>query len=314
MKGKLCRVVVLCLVSAVMLSPFAGCQAPAEETAPSPIEITDQLGRLVKLDEIPQKIVSLAPSNTEILFALGLGDKVVGVTDYCNYPPEAQEKPSIGDYSTPNIEEVIALSPDLILADAIAHEKEVVPELEKRGLAVIALDPETLDEVMEAINIIGKATGSEEEASNLVSDLAARIKTVTDKTASLPQAERPKVFFITWHDPLWTAGSGTLINELIEKAGGVNIARELSGHQVINLEVVVAEDPDVIITLIGHADTENPSFEWAQTESRLDETSARKNGRIYEIDADIATRPGPRIVDALEQFAEFIHPELFKKE
>ena len=303
-----CLLVLLTLFLLISLS----CTSPPASEAPSPIEITDQLGRVVKLDKIPERIISLAPSNTEILFALGLADKVVAVTDYCNYPPEAQEKPSIGGYSTPDLEKIIALSPDLLLADSIQHAKETIPELERRGLAVIALGPKTLDEVMEAINIVGKAAGREKEASNLVNDLAARMKVVTDKTADLSPAERPKVLFVTWHDPLWTAGSGTLINELIDKAGGVNLAREISGHQVISLEVVVAEDPDVIIAITGHGDARDLPFQWAQTEPRLKETSARKSGRVYQIDADIATRSGPRIVMALEQFAEFIHPELFK--
>lgn len=303
-----CLLVLLTLFLLISLS----CTSPPASEAPSPIEITDQLGRVVKLDKIPERIISLAPSNTEILFALGLADKVVAVTDYCNYPPEAQEKPSIGGYSTPDLEKIIALSPDLLLADSIQHAKETIPELERRGLAVIALGPKTLDEVMEAINIVGKAAGREKEASNLVNDLAARMKVVTDKTADLSPAGKPKVLFVTWHDPLWTAGSGTLINELIDKAGGVNLAREISGHQVISLEVVVAEDPDVIIAITGHGDARDLPFQWAQTEPRLKETSARKSGRVYQIDADIATRSGPRIVLALEQFAEFIHPELFK--
>ncbi len=265
------------------------------------------------MEKIPERIISLAPSNTEMLFALGLADKVVGVTDYCNYPPEAQEKPSIGGFSTPDLERIIALSPDLLLAASI-HEKDIIPEFEKRGLTVLALAPETLGEVIASINLIGEAAGREKGASTLVTSLELRMEAVTGKTAGLSPTERPKVLFVTWHDPLWTAGSETLVNELIEKAGGVNIARELSGHQVISLEVVVEDNPDVIIAITGHGDARDLPFEWAQTEPRLKETSARHGGRIYQIDTDTATRPGPRIVDGLEKFAGFIHPELFKED
>jgi iron complex transport system substrate-binding protein len=310
--GQHIRKCLLILCSLCLLASLS-CASPLASKSPAPIEVTDQLGRVVKLDKIPERIISLAPSNTEVLFALGLGDKVVGVTDFCDYPPEAQTKPSIGGYSTPDMEKIIALAPDLLVADAIQHEKETIPELERRGLAVIALGPKTLDEVLASINIVGKATGKEKEASRLVKDLTARIKAVTGKTAGLSPAEKPKVLFVTWHDPLWTAGSGTLINELIEKAGGVNIAQGLSGYQVISLEEVVAADPDVIITLTGHG-VGNLGFEWAQTEPRLKGTSALKNGRVYQIYADIAARSSPRIVIALEEFAEFFHPELFKKD
>lgn len=139
MKSKLWSGIAFCLVSIAMLSLFVSCAAPANEAAPSLIEITDQLGRTVKLDRTPQRIISLAPSNTEILFALGLADKVVAVTNLCDYPPEAKEKPNIGGFTTTNIEKVIALSPDLVLATSI-HEKTIIPQLEQKGLAVLASD------------------------------------------------------------------------------------------------------------------------------------------------------------------------------
>jgi len=312
MKGKLCSVVGFCLVLAVMLSLFAGCTTPAEEAAPSPIEVTDQLGRVVKLDKIPEKIISLSPSNTEILFALGLADKVVGVTDYCNYPPEAQEKPSIGGFSTPNIEEVVALSPDLILATSI-HEKRIIPQLEGRGMAVFALNPKTLDEVLESITLVGEITGKDEEASQLVTEMRNRIKAVTDKTDNLPESQRPKVFCITWHDPLMTPGSGTRHDELVVKAGGINVARDLSGYADISLEAVIEANPQVIIAGVGMGSGEDLPFQFVKTEPRLRNVDARINNRVYSMDVDLAGRPGPRITEALEKFAEFIHPELFKK-
>jgi iron complex transport system substrate-binding protein len=294
----------------VLLSLLTACTSPPEEMAPSPIEITDQLGRTVKLDRTPQRIVSLAPSNTEILFALGLGDTVVGVTDYCDYPPEAKEKPSIGGFSTPNIEEVVALSPDLILATSI-HEKTVIPQLEERGLTVFALAPKTLDEVLASIELVGEVTGKEKEAAVLLADMQKRIKAVTDKTDSLPDSKRPAVFYLTWHDPLMTSGVGTLNNELLQKAGGRNIFPEVVGTKSVDLELLVAKDPQVMIAGVGMGSGEDKPFQYLKTESRLQNTEAGKNGRIYKIDMDLTGRAGPRIVDGLEQFAKCIHPEIF---
>ncbi len=204
-RSKLWRLGTLHLILAMLVSLIMACAPPDEDTVSFQIEVEDQMGRVVKLEKFPERIISLAPSNTEILFALGLGDKLVGVTDFCDYPPEAQEKPKIGGFSTPNIEEVVALSPDLILA-AQRHEAEIIPALEGRGLTVFAVDPRSFDEILEAITLVGEITGQEEEAFQLVTEISNRIKAVTDKTDDLPQSQRLRVFYMTWDDPLMTAG------------------------------------------------------------------------------------------------------------
>lgn len=292
-----------------LLGLMAACTPPAEETAP-PGGVTDQLGRTVELDGVPQRIVSLAPSNTEILFALGLGERVVGVTEYCNYPEAAKDKEVIGGFSTVDLERVVTLSPDLILATGM-HEDEALPALEKRGLTVFALVPTTFDEVLEAISLVGEITGKAEEAAGLVNDMKERISAVTEKTDGLSQDQRPRVFFITWHDPLMTPGSETRHDELIQMAGGINIARDLSGYADISLEAVIEANPEVIIAGVGMGTGEDLPAQFIRTEPRLGGTDARRNDRVYEIDTDLEGRPGPRIVDALEEFARFIHPELF---
>lgn len=301
------------VILVVLLSLFVACAPPADEVVSFPIEVTDQLGRVVKLEEVPERIISLASGNTEILFALGLGDKVVGVTDFCDYPPEAKEKPSIGGFSTPNIEEVVALEPDLILAASI-HKGEVIPALEGKGLTVFALDPKTIDEILESITLIGEITGKEGEASQLVTEMSNRIKAVTDKTDGLSEAQRPRVFYITWHDPLRTAGGDTWHEELIVKAGGINIAHDLTGYATINLETVIDANPQVIITGAGMGTGVDLPLQFAKTEERLRNVDARINNRVYAVPTDLSGRPGPRIVDALEQFAESIHPELFEED
>jgi iron complex transport system substrate-binding protein len=312
LKSKLLRICTVLLIVTTALFFSASCVSPPESASSSPTEVIDQLGRTVTLDKTPQRIISLAPSNTEILFALGLADQVVAVTDYCNYPPEAESKQTIGGFSTPSMEEIVALSPDLILATSI-HETKVIPQLENRGFTVLALNPETLDEVLEAIALTGKITGVEENASKLATDMQRRIKAVTDKTNSLSQEQRPRVFYVTWHDPLMTAGAGTRHDELIQKAGGTNIAWNLTGYADVSLEAVIAANPEVMIAGVGMGTGEDLPLQLTQNEPRLRNTDARKNNRVYAIDVDLAGRPGPRIVDALEKFAEFIHPELFKE-
>jgi len=300
------------MLSIILLSLMAACAPHAEKVAPSAVEITDQLGRVVKLDTVPQRIISLAPGNTEILFSLGLADRVVAVTDYCNYPPQAGDKPSIGGFSTPNMEEIIAHSPDLIVATSI-HEKRIIPQLEDKGLTVFAFNPQTIAEVLEIITLAGKITGKEETATELVAEMQKRIRAVTDKTDGLSPDQRPRVFFVTWHDPLMTPGSGTRHDELIQIAGGTNIGHNLTSYADISLEAVIAANPEVIIADVGMGAGKDLPLQFAKTEPRLRNTDARRNNLVHAINSDLAGRPGPRIVDALEQFAEFIHPELFKE-
>jgi len=280
-------------------------------TACTPTEQTDvdyvfdDLGRLVAINGTPQRIISLAPSNTEILFALGLGDKVVGVTDYCNYPPEAQQKEKVMGYSTPNIEKIVALNPDLILA-GYGNPIDVVYTLEELGLTVFGIKTTDLDDLLNDIKTVGEITDKEVEAQVLTSEMAVGIQAVTNQTEELEQ--RPKVFYIVGHEPsLWTAGSGTFIHELIEKGGGVNICQNISGYAEISIEYVLARDPEIIIA-------SEYSYDWARNETGpLASTNASQSGRIYTCDDDLAQRPGPRLVEGLEWFAYFIHPEIFEE-
>jgi iron complex transport system substrate-binding protein len=275
--------------------------SPGEQT---PVDyVFDDLGRLVAINGTPQRIISLAPSNTEILFALGLGDKVVGVTDYCNYPPEAQEKEKVGAYDTPDIEKIVALKPDLILV-AYGTSMDVINNMVALGLTVFGIKSTDLDDVLNDIRTVGEITDKEVEAQALTSQMESKIQAITSKTEGL--GARPRVFYIVWHDPLWTAGSGTFIQELIEKGGGVNICQNVTGYTTISTEEVVARNPEVIIT-------SEWSFDWAMNETSLNSTAARQNERIYQGNDDLVQRPGPRLVEGLEWFAYFIHPEIFEE-
>ena len=274
---------------------------PTEQTPTQ--YVFDDLGRLVAINGTPQRIISLAPSNTEILFALGLGNKVVGVTDYCDYPPEALDKEKVGAYDTPDIEKIVALTPDLILV-AYGTSIDVINTLEGLGLTVFGIKSTDLDDVLNDIRTVGEITDKELEAATLTSEMESRIQAVTNQTEELE--ERPRVFYIVWHDPLWTAGSETFIHELIEKAGGVNICQNITGYTTISIEEVVARNPEVIIA-------SEWSFEWAMNETSLNSTDARQNGRIYQGDDDLVQRPAPRLVEGLEWFAHYIHPEIFEE-
>jgi len=265
--------------------------------------VFDDLGRLVAINGTPERIISLAPSNTEILFALGLGNRVVGVTDYCDYPPEALNKTKVGGYANPDVEKTVALDPDLIL---VAHgtPMDVINSMAGLGLTVFGIKTTDLDDLLNDIRRIAEITDKEVEAQGLTSEMESRIEAVTNQTEELEQ--RPRVFYIVWHDPLWTAGSGTFIHELIEKGGGVNIFQNVTGYPTISIEEVIARDPEIIIT-------SEDSYDWAMNATELASTNASQTGRIYTLDDDLVQRPGPRLVEGLEWFAHFIHPEIFEE-
>jgi len=269
--------------------------------------VIDNFGREVTIPKKPERIVSTAPSSTEILFTLGLGDKVVGVTKYCDFPEDAKEKEKIGGFSTVDIERIVALKPDLVVA-ASGNGDEVIQMMEDLNLSVIVLDPKNIDDILNNILLIGKTTGTEEDALRVVDKLEDRIKVITSKTVTLSEIEKPKVFYVLWNDPLMSAGSGTFADDLMEMAGGINIASELEGHKSISLETVINKNPHVIIASVG---MDPVTLEYAMNEPRLKGTVAVKNGDIYGINSDIVNRPGPRIIDALEEFARLIHPDLF---
>jgi iron complex transport system substrate-binding protein len=291
-----------------------GFEPPAQTTAANQAgqtaTFTDDLGRSVTIKGIPQRIISLSPSNTEMVYALGLQEKLVGVTTYCNFPPEVKDKPKVSEYSKVDMEKVISVHPELILADSI-HKAEVIPALEKLGIAVLTIDPPSLDKILQDIDLIGQATGKNTQAASLVSNLQNRIQVIMAKTSGLKTPEKPRIFFLTWHDPLWTAGSGTLINDLITRAGGNNIATDLDGHKQIDLETVIQRNPQIILVL-GSMGVQNSSLNYIKTEYRFQATDALKHTQVFAIDSDIFARNTPRSVDGLEQLARLMHPELFK--
>ncbi len=283
------------------VTPNASAIREAQKTYP--IRVIDDFGFEVVINETPRRIVSLAPSNTEILFALGLGDRIVGVTDYDDYPPEALKKPKVGGFSTVNIERVLALNPDLVVA-AYGNGAETVETLKEYGLTVIAFNPKNLTDVMKNIELLGRVTGTEENATRLVEMMKQKIREVEKMTAN--SSERPKVAHILWHDPIWVSGGDTFIDELIRIAGGTNAFGDMKGWKIVSIEDILARNPDIIIVNsgTGMGGKTNILYDWAMRE--LKDVRAVREGRVYVIDSDIISRPSYRLVYGLEELAKIM--------
>ncbi|MEA1964435.1 MAG: ABC transporter substrate-binding protein [Candidatus Aerophobetes bacterium] len=270
------------------------------------ITITDDVGREVTIKKNPQRIVSLSPSNTEILFALALGDKIVGVTDQCDYPPRTEKINKIGGYFTPNVEKIIAQKPDLVLA-AYGNKEESIATLKKLGLPVVGLDPKNLEDILKDIQLVGKITDREEKAKKITSAMRKRIEAVKSRNAGISPREKIRVLYLCWYPELWTAGRGTYPDELIRIAGGKNIVDDMEGWKMISKETVIARDPEVIICS-GNGGKSIAIKKNILKDNELQKISAVKDNRVYAlIDADIIELPGPRIVEGLEKIEEYLH-------
>lgn len=286
-------------------------EAPTEAPASASLTFTDGLGREVTLAAPAQHIVSIAPSNTEILFAIGAGEQVVGRDELSDYPEEAKMVESIGSaFQNLNTELIVSLKPDLVLAAEI-NTPEQVKQLEDAGLTVYYLNnPTTLEGLYENLELVAQLTGHEEDAAALVESLKARVAAVDEKIA--PLSSRVNVFYqIDSTDPAkpYTAGKGTFITLLIDRAGGYNIAAELDGYPQLSLEEIVAADPAFII--LGDS-------MWGVTPEQVaarpgwENLSAVKNNKVFPFDDNLVSRPGPRLVDGLEALAKLLRPELFE--
>jgi len=289
----------LCLV----IGPNLGCQ-PSYPVG----EFIDDAGNEIIIDNIPQRIISHVPPITEILFALGLGDRVVGVSDYCDYPPAAQAKPSIGDYYNPSIEKIVALEPDLVLTDG---HSDTVKGLEGLGIPLVVIDPQDFDGIFRDIELLGWINGVDKAARQVIDDMEQAISNVVDQVAG---RDRPRVLYIIDATDLslpWTAGPGSFIDYLITMAGGENIAATAEAAWVqLSIEEVINVDPEIIILPAQHG-TAATALEVLQQHPGWRETTAIRQDGVHFIDGDLVDGYGPRIVQGLAVIAEIIHPELF---
>ncbi|OKY77507.1 MAG: ABC-type Fe(3+)-hydroxamate transport system periplasmic component [Candidatus Methanohalarchaeum thermophilum] len=301
---KMAIIALVGLVSLLVIT--SGCvQNQDQNQGENKITVQDDLGNNVTVTGEVERIVSAAPSNTEILFALGQGPEIVGVTEYCDYPSEAKYKEKIGGFQNPSVEKIISMDPDVVFASTTTGE-QTVEKLRNNDIPVYVSSPGSISGVIENINEIGKIVGAEDYAQNLTDDMEERIEQITNKVSD--QEEKDVFYLMSTYGGTWTAGENTFINQLITKAGGNNIASELKGYKKISLSTVIQKDPDLIIT------TEHCYTNLGELKNKTGwkELTAVQEGKLYTLEEDQLVRPGPRIIDGLAEVAKTIHPAAFE--
>ncbi len=304
MKKRISMIVFL-LVGLLTIFSFQGVMA-----AEYPMEVADDLGNKVVLEEKPERIISMAPSMTELLYSLGLGDRIVGVTTFADYPEEAKNKEKIGSVSDPNVEKIISLKPDLVLTTSIT-KKEYYDRLNELDINIAGFQPTNIEETIAVMNKVGKLVGEEYLAKETTKKMTKQLNEIEDLVSEkLENNERPGVFYEIWHDPLMTAGDNTFIDDLIETAGGSNIGAQAQGlWPQFNLEKLIAENPDVYISS-HHSDAHTFTVEGLKARDNYDVLNAVKNDRVYFVEQNLITRPSPRIIIGLKELTESIWPDL----
>jgi iron complex transport system substrate-binding protein len=256
--------------------------------------------------EAGSRYISIAPSTTEILFALGLDEEIVGVSSYCNYPAEAKNKARVGDFSHPNMEKIASLRPDYIFCTGLEQEP-VIRELKRLNFNVYAADPKNIDDLFETINDIGRITARDREAAALIQKMKDDIEMVSSAAKLIPEEKKARVFIEIWHEPLMTAGKGSFVDELIALAGGKNIAHEVERpYSNFSAEKIVKLNPNCII--MAYMDKESPlriieaRFGWKDIDAVM-------TNRVFnDINPDILLRPGPRITEGLKEIYKRMYP------
>ena len=278
----------------------AGCSSAGKtETVRTGRTVTDDLGRRIAVPEKIARAISLAPSITESIFAAGAGDRLVGVTTYCNYPEEALAIEKVGDTQTPNIERIIALKPDIVFVSTASQLESFMNVLAGQKIAVYVSNAGNFEDVLRGLRDFGNLFGTSRTADAAAAELERRAAAISAQGLGKPKA---RVFVQISKEPLFTIGKTSFLTEIIERAGGISVTREVeSGYPKLSKETALALDPEVII-LSDSEDNPDPN-------AVLKNSTAVKNGRVFKINADIISRPGPRLVDAMEQIARFLHSE-----
>jgi iron complex transport system substrate-binding protein len=290
----------LAVVTILLALPLLACYrqvAPPRELQVR--SFTDDLGRTVKVPEKIESVVSLAPNLTEIVFAVGGGDLLVGVTTFCNYPADAKSIRKVGDTQKPNIETIIALKPQIVFVSTASQLEAFMKTLDQQNIAVFVAGPNTLDDIYKSIEKIGQIVGNPQKAENLVQDLKSRASAAR---GTIVYGSLPKVFVQIDKDSLYTIGRDSYITDIVARAGGVSATADLAtAYPKISRETALAMNPDVIIVSESEGNHDpNEAFR---------NSPAVKKGKVYRINADLLSRPGPRVVDALEQIAEKLKSE-----
>ncbi len=269
----------------------------------------DQLGREIRVPDDPKRIIALAPSITEIIFALGQQDRLKGTTQFSNYPAEAAKLPKVGSYVRLDLERIVALNPDLCIAIKDGNPKGIIDRLQSLNIPVFAVNPRNLESMIQTIQKIGSILNASQKANTLVKDMRSRIQKVDALVSRIDR--RPRVFIQIGISPIISAGTNTFIHELIVRAGGLNVAASNRAYPHFSREQVLALAPDVlIITSMARSG----AFQKAKADwNRLSHMPAVREKRIYTVNSDVFDRPSPRLLDALEILTRLLHPKLFKE-
>lgn len=265
-------------------------------------EVVDDLGRKIKIPVKIERVVSLAPNLTETIFAIGAGNKLIGVTTFCNYPEETAKINKIGDTINPNLEAIIALKPQVVFVSTASQIENFTKTLEQQNIAVFVTNPQNIDGIYQSILQIGDVVGEAEKAKILVESLRKRAADVEARTLS---AKDVKVFVQIAKEPLFTVGKTSFMTDLVGRAGGISVTADVNeAYPKFSKETALALQPEAII-LSESDDNQEPNDVFKNS-------PAVKNGKIFKIKADLLSRPGPRMFDGLEQIAKALHPESFE--
>jgi iron complex transport system substrate-binding protein len=293
------------LLIAVSMFMF-GCKTEAQKSNTSGVtantrEITDDLGRRVQIPARGERAVSLAPNLTETVFAVGAGNRLVGVTAYCDYPSEAQKIQKVGDTVNPNLESIVALQPQVVLVSTASQIESFTNILDQQNIAVFVTNPQELDGVYRSISQIGEIFGEDEKAGEIIDRMKRRVADIETRTGA---ATDIKVFLQISKEPLFTIGKSSFMTDLIRRAGGVSVTATVDeAYPKFSKETALALQPEAVI-LSESEDNQEPNEVFANS-------PAVKNRKIFRVNADLLSRPGPRLVDGLEQIARALHPERF---
>jgi len=301
--------------AAIAIAMLFLCSLPSRAQTVSPFssasplfrEVTDEAGRTIKVPQPVRRIVSLAPSLTETVYALGLQDLLVGDTDYCDYPADAQKKTKVGGGINPSLEEIAALRPDLVLVAKGFNRLETVHALEELGISSYASDPRTIEQIIPSAKKLADILGAPGAGNLLAEDMHRRLAELQQRVGALPPK---KVLFVVWTQPLITAGKNTFIADALRHAGAKNIVDSEQDWPQVNLEEVARQQPDYLVFAPGHSDTTPREIGELASLPGWQLLDAVANHR-YALVSDAVNRPAPRIVGAIEELARQLHPEAF---
>jgi iron complex transport system substrate-binding protein len=290
----------------VTTPPGKSAASPGNNGAALTREVWDEAGRRVRVPAHLERIITLAPNLTEIVYAVGAGPILVGNTTYCDYPPEAKAVAKVGDTLHPNIEQIIALKPQLILVSTASQLEGFTKQLDERSIAVYVTDPHDLEGVFRSISALGALLGQSQRADKLVQDLRSRAARVEETVKTVKPV---RVFYQVSREPLYTAGKDSFITDLIRRAGGVSVTADVEGAWPrYSEESALAARPEAIIMPTGTGMDEGNR----EVAEALKKSPAALEKRVYGINGDYLSRPGPRLVEGLEELAHALHPETFK--